>query len=180
MTVCATLQENKELHFSRFDDVLRFNPEEDVLYFPDLFDPPMTSVSSGYVSKVQELREKVLTSREGVRFQDLKEWSHKVLYIWNSVIKESFVFSYRNILEVNARVELDKSLWSWHSKFIQDMISVKSDLSLDSTMFDCDSLRSTLNEIIQELNTKITETKQQSDKIIDHFFIQHEKKEIFE
>ena len=112
MTVCAAQQENKEFQFSRFVDVIQFNPEEDVLYFPGLFegDPPMTSVSSGYVSKAQELREKILTSCQGVRFQVLKEWSQKVLDIWNSVIKESFVFSYRNILEVNARVELDKSL----------------------------------------------------------------------
>ena len=182
MTVCAAQQENKELHFSRFDDVIRFNPEEDVLYFPGLFegDPPMTSVSSGYVSKAQELREKVLTSRQGVRFQVLKEWSHKVLDIWNSVIKESFVFSYRNILEVNARVELDKSMCSWHSRFIQDMISVKSEFITKLYNVECKFLRSTFQEIIQELNTKVSETKQQSDKIIDHFFIQHEKKEIFE
>ena len=182
MTVCAAQQENKEFQFTRFDDVLEFNPEEDVLYFPGLFegDPPMTSVSSGYVSKVQELREKVLTSCQGVQFQVLKEWSQKVLDIWNSVIKESFVFSYRNILEVNARVELDKSLCSWYSKFIQDMISVKSEFITKLYNVECDSLRSTLQEIIQELDTKVTETKQQSDKIIDHFFIKHERKEIFE
>ena len=182
MTVRAAQQENKELHFSRFDDVIKFNPEEDVLYFPGLFegDPPMTSVSSGYVSKAQELREKILTSCQGIRFQDLKEWSHKVLDIWNSVIKESFVFSYRNILEVNARVELDKSLCSWYSKFIQDMISVKSDYITRFYNVECDSLSSTLQNIIHELNVKVTETKLQSDKIIDHFFIQHEKKEIFE
>ena len=175
--------ENKELHFSRLDDVIRFNPEEDVLYFPGLFegDPPMTSVSSGNVSKVQELREKVLTSRQGIRFQVLKDWSHEVLLdIWNSVIKESFVFSYRNILEVNARVELDKSLCSWYSKLIQDMIFVKSDFINRLYNVEYDSLSSTLQNILHELNVKVTETKQQSDKIIDHFFIQHEKKEIFE
>ena len=181
MTVCAAQQENKELQFSRFDDVIRFNPEEDVLYFPGLFegDPPMTSVSSGYVSKVQELREKILNPYQSIRFQILKEWSHKVLDIWNSVIKESFVFSYRNILEVNARVELDKSMCSWYSNFIQDMIPVKSDFISRLYNVECKSLRSTLNEIIQELNTKVSETKPQSDKIIDHFFILHEKKEIF-
>ena len=59
------------------------------------------------------------------------------------------------------------------------MISVKSDFITRLYNVEYDSLRSTLQEILQELNTKVTETKQ-SDEVIDHFFIQHEKKEIFE
>ena len=181
MTVCAALQENKELQFSGIGDVIKFNPE-DVLYFPNVSEgePPMTSVSSGYVGKVQELREKILNQHQDVQFQVVKEWSQKVLDIWKSVIKENFVFSYRNILEINARIELDKSLCSWYSKFIQDLISVKSDFITRLYNVEYDSLESTLQQIIDELNTKVTETKSQSDKIMQQFFIQHDKKEIFE
>ena len=60
------------------------------------------------------------------------------------------------------------------------MIFVKSDFINRLYNVEYDSLSSTLQNILHELNVKVTETKQQSDKIIDHFFIQHEKKEIFE
>ena len=182
LTECAAQQENKEFHFLRFDDVLHFNPEEDVLYFPSLFEgePPMTSISSGYVGKAQELREKILNSCQGVRTQVLKQWSQKLLDVWNSVIKENFVFSYRNILEISARIELDRSLCSWHSKFIQNMISVKSEFISGLYNVEYDILEQTIQRIRNQLKTEVTKTKSQSDKIIDHFFIQHEKKAIFE
>ena len=182
MTLCAARQENKELEFSQFCDVIEFNPEEDVLYFPSLFEgePPMTSISSGYVEKAQELREKILISCQNKRFQNLKEWRRKLFEIWNSVLKENFVFSYRNILEVNARVELDSALCGWHSNLIQDMTSVKSEYINRLYNVEYDSLETTLQEIKNELYAEVTERKSGSDEIINKFFIQHEKKAIFE
>ena len=181
MTLCAAKQENRELEFSQFCDVIEFIPEEDVLYFPSLFEgePPMTSISSGYVEKAQELREKILISCQNKRFQNLKEWRIKLSEIWNSVLKENFVFSYRNILEVNARVELDSALCCWHSNLIQDMASVKSEFINRLHNVEYDSLQITLEQILDELNTEVTERKTRSDEILNYFFIQHEKKEIF-
>ena len=181
MTLCAAQQENKELEFSQFCDVIEFNPEEDVFYFPGLFEgePPMTSISSGYVQKAQELREKILVSCQNKRFQSLKEWKRKLSEIWNSVLKENFVFSYRNILEVNARVELDSALCCWHSDLIQEMTSIKSEYINILYNVEYDSHGTTLQHILDELDAKVTERKSSSDEIVDCFFIQHEKKHIF-
>ena len=111
--------------------------------------------------------------------QNLKEWKRKLSEIWNCVLKENFVFSYRNILEVNARVELDCAMCCWHSNLIQDMTSVKSELINRLYNVEYDSLESTFREMIQELNTMVYSTTH-NDKIMDFFFIQHEKKAIFE
>ena len=117
MTACAALQENKESQFRRFCDVIEFNPEEDVFYFPGLFEgePPMSSISSGYVKKVEELRTKLMAycSDQDRNFLNMEQWKNKLCTLWHSVLNENFVFSYRNMVELNCRSQLDISLSSW-------------------------------------------------------------------
>ncbi|KAI6658963.1 Interferon-induced very large GTPase 1-like [Oopsacas minuta] len=184
MTVCAAQQENKELQFSKFCDVIEFNPEEDVFYFPSLFEgePPMTSIAPGYIERAQELRTKIITSisYQNRQYQIIREWKRKLLDIWNSVLKENFVFSYKNILEVNARVELDNALCYWHSFFIQEMAAVKSGLLNRLYNVEYESLQDTMQRIQVELHTMLADTDSHCDRIIDYFFIQHGKKAIFE
>ena len=60
------------------------------------------------------------------------------------------------------------------------MISVKSVFIARLYNVEYNSLETTLQEIKKDLNRKVTETKSESDEIIDRFFIKHEKKAIFE
>ncbi|KAI6657748.1 Interferon-induced very large GTPase 1-like [Oopsacas minuta] len=182
MTLCAAQQENKELQFSQFCDVIEFNPEEDVFYFPSLFEgqPPMTSIAPGYIEKAQELKTKIIkhNATQDTRFQSVREWKKKLSDLWNSVLKENFVFSYRNILEVNARVELDGAMCCWYSNFIQAMTAVKSEFINKLYNVEFEFLQDTLQDITTDL-IRIVKEYSESEKLIDHFFVQHEKKAIF-
>ena len=184
MTLCAAQQENKEIQFSQFCDVIEFNPEEDVFYFPGLFEgePPMTSIAPGYIEKAQELRSRIITfiSHGNRNFLTLKEWRKKLLGLWNSVLKENFVFSYRNILEVNARIELDNALCNWHSNLTQEMAIIKSEFVNRLYNVESEHLQPTMEQIQKDLYQSVCSTSSQTDQIMDHFFIQHDKKAIFE
>ena len=184
MTLCAAQQENKEIQFSQFCDVIEFNPEEDVFYFPGLFEgePPMTSIAPGYIEKAQELRSRIITSMSlGNRnFLTLKEWRKKLLGLWNSVLKENFVFSYRNILEVNARIELDNALCNWHSNFSQEMAIIKSEFVNRLYNVESEHLQDTMEQIQKDLYQSMCSTSSHIYQIMNYFFIQHEKKAVFE
>ena len=184
MTLCAAQQENKELQFNQFCDVIEFNPEEDVFYFPGLFEgePPMTSIAPGYIEKAQELRSRIITSisSENRNFLTLMEWRKKLLGLWDSILKENFVFSYKNILEVNARVQLDNALCNWHSNLTQEMAIIKSEYI--NRIYNCeiDNLQGEMKQIRDDLYHSVDGTSSQINNIMDYFFIQHDKKAIFE
>ena len=48
MTACAAQQENQNTSYKKFGDVIEFHPEEEVFYFPGLFEgqPPLNRISS--------------------------------------------------------------------------------------------------------------------------------------
>ncbi|KAI6650698.1 Interferon-induced very large GTPase 1-like [Oopsacas minuta] len=183
MTKCAAQQENKELQFSHFCDLIEFDPEQDVFYFPSLFegDPPMTSIAPGYIEKAQELKTKIIANyaTKDKIFQSVKEWRKKLSNLWNSVLKENFVFSYRNILEINARIELDSAMCCWHSNFIQAMAAVKSEFINKLYNVESEFLQDTLQDINTHL-IRIVQEYSQFEELNDYFFVQHEKKVIFE
>ena len=184
MTLCAAQQENKEMQFNQFCDVIEFHPEDDVFYFPGLFEgePPMTSIAPGYIEKAQELRSRILTSisSENRNFLTLMEWRKKLLGLWSSVLKENFVFSYKNILEVNARIELDNSLCNWHSNLTQDIAILKSEYVNRLYNVETQHLNDTMDNIRDELYQSIDSFSSHKDQIMNYFFFKHEKKAIFE
>ena len=184
MTLCAAQQENKEMQFNQFCDVIEFNPEEDVFYFPGLFEgePPMTSIAPGYIEKAQELRSRILksVSSKNRNFLTLREWRRKLSSLWKSVLKENFVFSYRNILEVNARIELDNTMCFWHSHFIQEMSNLKSQFINTLYNVENEHHQDTMKQIEEELHQSICSATSHANQIIEYFFNQHDKKAIFE
>ena len=186
MTECAAQQENKELQFCQFGDVIEFNPEEDVFYFPSLFegDPPMTSISSGYIEKAEAFRSKLITCcshKNTITFQTMKEWRKKLNDLWNSVLKENFVFSYRNILELNCYVELDTALCTWFSEFTQEMTAKKSTYFNILSNVENNKLKATIQEILQNILEDSKSVALQLERtILEDYFVNHAKKFIFE
>ncbi|XP_048827594.1 interferon-induced very large GTPase 1-like [Brienomyrus brachyistius] len=103
-----------------FSDVIQFDLESQVFYFKSLLegDPPMAPPNPSYSQNVQDLKTKLLsvaTWRNSYRFPSLSEFSVRVHDLWNALLQENFVFSFRNTLEIKVYSSLEEKYaqWSW-------------------------------------------------------------------
>ena len=119
MTQAAAKVENCEGQYNSFNQVIDFDDCKDVFYFPSLWkgDPPMAPVNIGYSESAQILKTalKELTQRKQTCRCSLETFKLRVKRLWEAVLQENFVFSFKNTLEVFAHNELDSQYaqWSW-------------------------------------------------------------------
>ncbi|XP_054761540.2 interferon-induced very large GTPase 1-like [Lytechinus pictus] len=115
---CQKLQENldhmtKEAALSEsisdihsFSQIINFDVQKHVKYFSDLWqgDPPMAPANPGYSEKVRSVRLQLLEkiTLEQKTFLTASDLSIRLSDLWNGILAEDFVFSFRNSLEVKA------------------------------------------------------------------------------
>ncbi len=135
----------------RFSDIIRFDVQKDVKYFSQLWEgsPPMAPPNPNYCENIQELKETIMShaSRShGMRLTHLKD---RIKDLWEALLNERFVFSFKNSLEISAyrRLETEYSKWSW---------------SLRSTMMETENKLH--NKIENEAINKVEETDLQRER----------------
>ncbi|ROJ30578.1 Interferon-induced very large GTPase 1 [Anabarilius grahami] len=101
-----------------FSDVIRFDVQKDVKYFAQLWEgsPPMAPPNPNYCKNVQELKKTIMSHASishGMMLTDLKD---RIKDLWQALLKERFVFSFRNSLEISAyrKLESEYSKWTWN------------------------------------------------------------------
>ncbi|XP_053387149.1 interferon-induced very large GTPase 1-like [Mercenaria mercenaria] len=94
----------------RFRDIIHFDSIEDVYCFSPLFESvdDLKIVSSLYSKDAAYLKEKLILDTESVG--TLEELANHVDLLWNAVKKDDFVFEFRDTVETQARVALDKRI----------------------------------------------------------------------
>ncbi|XP_048041588.1 interferon-induced very large GTPase 1-like [Megalobrama amblycephala] len=149
-----------------FSDVIRFDVQKDVKYFAQFWEgnPPMAPPNPNYCENIQELKETIMThaSRsDGMMLIDLKD---RVIDLWEALLNERFMFSFRNSLEISAyrKLEIQYSKWSW---------------SLRSAMMEIENklLNKIENEVIHEveetdLQKELKKTSEEVEKSMSEFF----------
>ena len=119
MTQAAAKVENCEGQYYSFNQVIDFDDCKDVFYFPSLWkgDPPMAPVNTGYSESAQTLKTAIvkLTQRKQTCRCSLETFKLRVKDLWEAVLQENFLFSFKNTLEVYAYNEFDSQYakWSW-------------------------------------------------------------------
>ncbi|XP_058626443.1 interferon-induced very large GTPase 1-like [Onychostoma macrolepis] len=100
-----------------FSDVIRFNIQKDVKYFAQLWEgnPPMAPPNPKYCDNIQELKETIKTHASESHGMILKDFKDHIIALWEALLNEGFVFSFRNTLEISAyrKLETEYSKWSW-------------------------------------------------------------------
>ncbi|XP_053139570.1 interferon-induced very large GTPase 1-like [Hemicordylus capensis] len=127
MTVTAAQQESCDVKC--FSDVIHFDVNSHVHYFPHLWEgePPMAPPNPSYSQKIQELKCRILTdakekSQQG--FLRMSELNTRIQNLWEALLNETFVFSFKNSLEIAAYSSLENkySKWSWElRRFMLDL-----------------------------------------------------------
>ena len=108
----AATQENCEGIFQKFGDILSFNEEEDVFYIPNLLtgNPLMAPVNPDYGRAVQKVKENIISVMclKDTFHTSVSQFQERVSNLWKAILKENFIYSFRNTIEVRAFTSLDR------------------------------------------------------------------------
>ncbi|XP_006810005.2 interferon-induced very large GTPase 1-like [Neolamprologus brichardi] len=100
-----------------FSDVIEFIVQEDVKYFSQLWEgsPPMSPPNPGYSESIQELKKTILSKASKSAGIRLSEFKSKIKDLWNALLNENFVFSFKNTLEIAVyrKLEVQYGNWTW-------------------------------------------------------------------
>ncbi|ROL54948.1 Interferon-induced very large GTPase 1 [Anabarilius grahami] len=157
-----------------FSDVIEFDVQNDVKYFAQLWEgnPPMAAPNPKYCENIQELNETIMSHASKSHGMMLKDLKDRIKDLWEALLTESFVFSFRNALEISVfrKLETEYSKWTW---------------SLRSAMLEIENkLQNKIeNEAIHEfeetdLQRELKKTSEEVEKSMSGFFEKDTDKDI--
>ncbi|XP_026120546.1 interferon-induced very large GTPase 1-like [Carassius auratus] len=157
-----------------FSDVIRFDVHKDVKYFAQLWEgsPPMAPPNPKYCENIQQLKETIMSQASKSHGMTLTHLNDRIKDLWEALLNEQFVFSFRNSLEISAyrKLETQYSKWSW---------------SLRSAMMETENkLQNQIeNEAIHEvdenfLHGELKKTSEEVEKSMSEFFKKDTDKDI--
>ncbi|XP_016118335.1 interferon-induced very large GTPase 1-like [Sinocyclocheilus grahami] len=151
----------------RFSDVIAFDVHKDVMYFAQLWEgsPPMAPPNPSYCENIQDLKKTILShvsKSNGMMLTDIK--SH-IKNLWEALLKERFVFSFKNALEIATyrRLETEYSNWTWSLR--KAMLEIENKLQ---------------NQIENEVINVVEETDLQGELNVKSTVVKKSMTEFFE
>ncbi|XP_059324767.1 interferon-induced very large GTPase 1-like [Ammospiza nelsoni] len=167
ITMIAAQQEFCDV--SSFSDVIGFDVNTHIHYFAHLWegDPPMAPPNPTYSQNVQQLKSKILQSakkqsqRSILRLSSLKD---RIGDLWNALLNENFVFSFKNSLEIAVyrRLESAYSQWTWRLR--SHILDVQ--MRLDNKIRNGEMQ----NVTIKHLEGLVQETSDAIEKEVEKYF----------
>jgi len=141
LTEAAAKLEQCEIQFSKFSDVIQFNEETDIFFCSNLWkgDPPMAPVNLGYSQCTQDIKKALVnlirTKSKNHGFSGIE---NRVSNIWKAILKEDFVFNFRNTLEVNAYSLFDAQYgkWSWNIQKVLVELQCENENKINSSKIE--------------------------------------------
>ncbi|XP_030591318.1 interferon-induced very large GTPase 1-like [Archocentrus centrarchus] len=113
-----------------FSDVIAFDVQKDVKYFAQLWEgsPPMAPPNPGYSKSIQELKNIILSKAKQSAGIKLSHFKIKIHNLWNALMNEQFVFSFKNTLEIAVyrRLEVQYGNWTWALR--SNMLTIENHL----------------------------------------------------
>ena len=161
----AAAEEAWKKKYTCFTDVLHYDKNNDNTYVSGLWDgaPPMGKTDLEYSNTMQKLKGNILERLENVAKEKrctLADFAKWLECIWEAVKYENFVFSFRNVLAVEAYKRLSRILsdkeWEIKKTMREDMEKKRKEIkSKITTMVDKDNI--TAMEMIEQMTEKADE-----------------------
>ncbi|XP_051744585.1 interferon-induced very large GTPase 1-like isoform X2 [Ctenopharyngodon idella] len=115
MTKLAAKDEDSDAEC--FSDVIRFDVQNDVKYFAQFWEgnPPMAPPNPNYCENIQDLKETIMSHATNSHGMMLTHLQVCIKDLWEALLNEQFVISFKNSLEISAyrKLETEFSKWSW-------------------------------------------------------------------
>ena len=173
-TVDAAKEENVEGQYERFNDVLKFNDLKDVHYFPGLWKggPPMAPVNLGYSYAAQNLKHHFIEAlgHSRVGALSLSSFKTRVEDLWEALLKENFVFSFKNTLEITAYNSLETQYGLWEWEFHAAMLKWERNEQNVITTAEPDTVSALVEESCKELSGHVAKLHDKYSLEMDEFF----------
>ncbi|PAA81634.1 hypothetical protein BOX15_Mlig012632g1 [Macrostomum lignano] len=166
-----------------FSDIISFSPESDVFLLPGLWlgNPPADPVNTVYSEKVQALKQHLIQlSRDPhVPLHSFEDFACRIEDIWNAVLTQNFVFSYRNSIEMKAFDELEEKFKKIALEFEEEVyeFSRKRFTSRESNIHSREDLDRSEKEIRDEMPKAIGSAFKEAEKKLNKYFQESERKE---
>uniref|UniRef100_A0A7N6BNT5 VLIG-type G domain-containing protein n=1 Tax=Anabas testudineus TaxID=64144 RepID=A0A7N6BNT5_ANATE len=113
-----------------FSDVIAFDVQKDVKYFAQLWEgnPPMAPPNPGYSDSVQDLKNFILSKASQSAGVTLSQFKGKIQDLWNALMNENFVFSFKNTLEISVYRKLEVQYGNWTWTLRTNMLTIENQL----------------------------------------------------
>ncbi|XP_048846979.1 interferon-induced very large GTPase 1-like [Brienomyrus brachyistius] len=148
MTQLAATEE--ECDMKSFSDVITFDITRDVKYFAQLWEgsPPMAPPNPCYSENTQDLKQTIFSnteisghlsqSKSFQRGQKLPHFKTRIHDLWNALLNENFVFSFKNTLEISIyrQLETEYGKWTWTLRRAMLMTENKLHNRIENGMLD--------------------------------------------
>ncbi|XP_059204643.1 interferon-induced very large GTPase 1-like [Centropristis striata] len=157
-----------------FSDIIAFDVQKDVKYFAQLWEgsPPMAPPNPGYNESVQELKTTILSKASQSAGITLSQFKHKIQDLWNALLNENFVFSFKNTLEIAVYRKLEEQYGKWTWALRSNMLTIENQLYTRIENGKLDKIE--LNYLHKEMNKTYEEIK----KAMTAYFDDDSDKEI--
>ncbi|XP_029442086.1 interferon-induced very large GTPase 1-like [Rhinatrema bivittatum] len=172
MTLTAAQQELCDA--TCFSDVIQFDVNNQVHYFAHLWegDPPMAPPNPSYSQCVQELKKQILATAKKDSYSNIlkiSEFKARMQNLWQALLKENFVFSFKNALEISAYSKLEIKYRDWTWKLRSHMLELQNKLNNQIKAGNIKSVESgslegqvkeKYEDVMKDLNTYFSENKE--------------------
>ncbi|XP_038157955.1 interferon-induced very large GTPase 1-like isoform X2 [Cyprinodon tularosa] len=160
--------------FDSFSDVISFDVQEDVTYFAQLWEgsPPMAPPNPGYSESVQELKAFILSKASKSDGILLSHFGTKIQDLWNALMNEHFVFSFKNTQEIAVYRELEVQYGNWTWALRSEMLNVENQLYPKVEKGQLDKVELT------DLSNQMSNTYEEVMKNMEAYFSDDKNKEM--
>ena len=172
-TVDAAREENVEGEYETFNDVIKFNDLRDAHHFPGLWkgDPPMAPINPGYSDAAQKLKHHLIEILSESRVDlPLSSFKYKVNDLWEALLKENFVFSFKNTLEITAYNSLETQYGQWEWEFRTAMMEWERSKGNEITTAEPSTVSQLVDSKCKELDVHMYKLCSNYASEMDKFF----------
>ena len=155
--------------YKKFTDVLQYDANKDNTYVPGLWDgtPPMGKTNMHYSATMQTLKSEIINNLEEMQNKHmqkkhrkclgtLEDFSKRLEELWQAIKYENFIFSFKNVLAVEAHKKLTKLFDVKQLEMkrqIRQMILVES-TAIENEVTGSDDVKS-LPELVEESKVRV-------------------------
>ena len=185
MAKLAAIQENCEDAFQELNDILSFDENDDVFYIPNLLQgsPPMAPVNPDYGRAVQKVKEKIISLMCSAERSPclISQFQKRVCNLWKAILRENFIFSFRNTIEVRAYTSLDKKYFEESMKtMVTGMTELEKKIQVSLMRSSADARGDIWSVSRMEIQEKAEELGRKMEKAMEDFFETNEDKATLE
>ncbi|CAK6984031.1 interferon-induced very large GTPase 1-like [Scomber scombrus] len=157
-----------------FNDIISFDVQKDVKYFAQLWEgsPPMAPPNPDYSESVQDLKSFILSKASQSAGMTLSQFKSHIKDLWDALLKENFVFSFKNTLEIAVyrKLEVQYGNWTWTLRSNMLIIEDRLHTRIENGKLD--------NVELNYLHKEMSKTYEEIKKEMTTFFDDEKDKEM--